>query len=92
MLDLSQDIDSLSNFKRKTSAFVKRMRKSGEPMVLTINGKAQLVVQDVESYQKLIEMAEFYESVQFIRESMKDVDAGRTVPAIEFIESLGKKK
>ena len=30
----------------------------GHPVVLTINGKAELVVQDTASYQKLIELAE----------------------------------
>ena len=55
MLDISNDINSLSNFKRNTSEFLRQLRETGHPIVLTINGKAELVVQDTASYQKLIE-------------------------------------
>ena len=46
MLNLSRDIDSLTSFKRDTSGFLERLKKTGEPVILTINGKAELVVQD----------------------------------------------
>jgi prevent-host-death family protein len=57
MLDLSKDIHSLSEFKRNSLQFLRRLRLSGNPLVLTINGKAALVLQDIESYQKLREQA-----------------------------------
>ena len=40
MLDISRDIQSLSNFKRNTSNAIDRMKQTGEPIVLTVNGKA----------------------------------------------------
>ena len=40
MIDPPEDIHSLSNFKRNTSDFMNRMKTSGHPVVLTINGKA----------------------------------------------------
>ena len=46
MLDLANDIRSLSEFKRNTVHLLERLRKTGHPLVLTINGKAELVVQD----------------------------------------------
>jgi PHD/YefM family antitoxin component YafN of YafNO toxin-antitoxin module len=55
MLNLCQDIDSLSNFKRNTSGFLKQMKKTGRPVVLTANGKSTLIVQNAESYQKLLD-------------------------------------
>ncbi|MFN7938803.1 MAG: type II toxin-antitoxin system Phd/YefM family antitoxin [Bryobacteraceae bacterium] len=54
-IDIGKNIHSLSDFKRKTSEFVTQMRESGRPVVLTINGKAELVVQDAASYQKLLD-------------------------------------
>ena len=51
MLDLANDIRSLSDFKRNTVDLLDRLRKTGHPLVLTINGKAELVVQDAEAYQ-----------------------------------------
>ena len=91
MIDLSQDIHSLSAFKRKTTEFMGRMKKSGHPVVLTINGRAELVVQDAASYQHLLELAERAEMMEFLRESREDLEAGRTVPALEALERLAKK-
>jgi prevent-host-death family protein len=90
MLDLSKDIDSLSNFKRNTAQYVARMKKTGRPVVLTINGKAELIVQDAASYQRLLDLVDRVESLEFLRQSLEDVDAGRTKPMREAIEALGK--
>jgi PHD/YefM family antitoxin component YafN of YafNO toxin-antitoxin module len=91
MIDLSRDIHSLSDFKRKTTTFLTRMRKSGHPLVLTINGKAELVVQDAASYQRLLEVAERAGMLEFLSESRGDIEAGRTEPALEALERLAKK-
>ena len=40
MLDVDRDIDSLSNFKRRTPEFLRQLKETGHPVVLTINGKA----------------------------------------------------
>lgn len=91
MLDLSTDIHSLSDFKRKTTKFVNQMKKTGHPVVLTINGKAEMVVQDAASYQRLVELAEQAEMMEFLRESREDMEAGRTKPALEALDELAKK-
>ncbi|MFN5727045.1 MAG: type II toxin-antitoxin system prevent-host-death family antitoxin, partial [Pseudanabaena sp.] len=54
MINLSQDIQPLSTFKRNTNELITQMRNTGHPIVLTINGKAELVVQDATSYQQLL--------------------------------------
>ena len=58
MVNLKDDINSLSDFKRNTSKFLKRLKRSGRPVILTINGRAEIVVQDAESYQNLLEISE----------------------------------
>ena len=92
MLDIATDIQSLSHFKRNTARVMKRIRKSGNPVVLTVNGKAEVVVQDAAAYQRLMAVAERAELLEFLREAAADADAGRTVPARQFLKSLGKKK
>lgn len=92
MLDIPNDIQSLSHFKRNTANLVKRLKKTGNPVVLTINGKAEVVVQDAGAYQRLVELAEKAEMMESLSASKADADAGRTVPARQFLESLGKKK
>lgn len=92
MLDIAKDIQSLSHFKRHSAELMKQMKKSGSPVVLTVNGKAEVVVQDAAAYQRLIELAEKAEMMEFLRQAKAEADAGRTVPAREFLESLGQKK
>src|SRR5437016_6523343 len=91
MIDLSQDIHSLSDFKRKTSEFMARMKKSGHPVVLTINGKAELVVQDAASYQKLLDRLDETEALAGIKRGLADVKAGRVTPLKEFEKEFRKK-
>jgi len=94
MLNLEQGIDSLTNFKRQTAVYLDRLHKTGEPVVLTVNGKAQVVVQDAGAYQKLVEAAarvEREETIAAIREGLDDVKAGRTKPARAALKALGKK-
>lgn len=91
MLDISQDINSLSNFKRHTSDFMRRMKKTRHPLVLTVNGKAELVVQDAESYQELLEAAEYRETLAALKEALADVESGNTVPIEEAFTEIRKK-
>ena len=81
MLDLTSDIDSLSRFKRNTPEFIRRLKAEGRPVVLTVNGKAEVVVQDAASYQKLLEIAERAERMEALRASLDDMKEGRVSPA-----------
>ena len=53
-----QDILSLTDFHRNTKAHLRRLKQSGRPEVLTIDGKAELVVQDAAAYQRLLSASE----------------------------------
>ena len=64
MLDLANDIRSLSDFKRNTVELLDRLRKTGHPLVLTINGKAEVVVQDAAAYQTLLDRLDAIEGIQ----------------------------
>src|SRR5438270_7650488 len=92
MLDISKDIHSLSDFKRNTSEFLDRMRDSGHPLVLTINGKAELVVQDAAAYQTLLERVDEMEALDRIKRGLADVEAGRTTPLKQFEREFRKKR
>lgn len=53
-----QDIGSLTDFHRNSRTYWRRLKRSGRPAVLTINGKAELVVQDAAAYQRLLATVE----------------------------------
>lgn len=87
-MNLQEDIDSLSNFKRNTSEFLEKMRQTGKPIVLTINGKAQLVVQDAGSYQKLLELAERLETIEALKPAIEEMRRGEGEPADKVFAEL----
>lgn len=88
MLDLNRDINSLSNFKRNTPEFLRQSKESGHPVVLTINGKAELVVQDPASYQKLIELADRAERMEALQASIAEMREGKVVPADDVLAEM----
>lgn len=92
MLDISKDIHSLSDFKRKTGELLEQMRGSGHPLVLTINGKAEIVVQDATSYQRLLERIYELEALEGIKRGLADVAAGRVTPLREFESEFRAKR
>jgi prevent-host-death family protein len=90
-IDISKDIHSLSDFKRNTSEFLSQMRESGHPVVLTINGRAELVVQDAAAYQKLLDQIDELEALEGIKRGIADVKAGKVTPLEEFEREFRKK-
>ena len=91
MLDITKDIDSLTNFKRNTSEYLQRIKESGNPLILTVNGKAEVVVQDAESYQKLLELVDHIQAIEGIQAGLNSVQEGRTFPAKEALTKLKQK-
>ena len=77
-MHLTRDIQRLTDFKRNTAEFVDQLKNTGQPLILTIDGKAELVVQDAASYQKLLDLVEQAEVIEGIRRGLEDMKAGRT--------------
>ncbi len=51
---------------------------TGHPIVLTINGKAELVVQDAASYQQLLNTIEELETIIGIKKGLEDLAQSHT--------------
>ncbi len=91
MLNIRQDIHSLTDFKRHTVDFVKQLKKGRRPLVLTVNGRAEVVVQDPESYQRLLEMAERFEAISAVREGIEQSERGEGMALEQFDKRMRKK-
>jgi PHD/YefM family antitoxin component YafN of YafNO toxin-antitoxin module len=83
-----EEIQSLTEFQRNTKEHLVRLKKTGQPLVLTVNGRAELVVQDALAYQKLLDALEHAENMAAIRRGVEDIKAGRTRPFVEVIKEL----
>jgi hypothetical protein len=88
MLDITTDIQSLTTFRRSSADFIKHLRKSKRPMVLTVNGKAAAVVQDPEAYQRLLDIAAQADAEEGIRQGLEDAKNGKLRPIREFFREF----
>lgn len=85
------NIHSLSDFQRKTKEYLERLERTGQPEVLTVNGEARFVVQDAQSYQKLLDELDRAQAIAGIRRGLESVAAGRTQPMDEAFEEIRRK-
>jgi len=77
-VNIARDIQPLTYFRRQSADVVKRLKATRRPMILTIHGKAELVVQDAASYQRLLDIAAQADAREGIRQGMEDISWGRT--------------
>ena len=67
------------------------MKETHRPVVLTVNGKAEIVVQDADSYQQILDRLEAFEAVEAIRLGIAAADEGRVKPARQALRELQEK-
>lgn len=89
MIDLAS-IHPLSDFQRNTKAHIRRLKRSGKPAVLTVNGQAEVVVQSAEAYQKLLDERELVETIRGISRGLEQANRGEGRPMREFLEELAR--
>ena len=82
----ANDIYSLADFQRNTKEHVDRLTKTKRPEVLTIKGKAQLIVQDARAYEQIVEELVTIKKVN----AAAAFDRGEGRPVQEFFDEFEK--
>ena len=77
MLDITNDIQSLTTFRRRSGDFMKQLKKTKRPVVLTVKGKAAAIVQDAGAYQRLLDIAARADPGEGIRQGPGGRKAGQ---------------
>jgi len=90
MIDL-RDVRSVTEFQRHVKEYIRRLKKKKGPLVLTVNGRAELVVQNVEGYQAMLERLERIETVDAIKQGIDEFAQGKGLPARQALEKLRPK-
>ena len=88
MLDISEDIQSLTTFRRRSGDFIKQLKKTKRPVTLTVKGKATAVVQDAGAYQRLLDVAARADAMEGIRQGLEDAKKGKTRLAKQFFAAF----
>jgi len=90
MIDL-REVRSVTEFQRNLKGYVGRLKKRKAPLVLTVNGRAELVVQDARSYQAILDRLEEAETMATVRRGMEQIKRGQGIPWPEAKKKLLKK-
>jgi hypothetical protein len=80
-----KDIRSLTDFQRNTKKHLKRLKATGQPEVLTVNGRAELIVQNAAAYEEMLD------AIRGIQRGLDGVKAGTGKPAQKAFEEIRRR-
>ncbi len=60
---ISKDIEPLSEFRKNSADFIKRLKKEKQPIILTQYGKSAAVLMDVTEYERISRKLELLEDL-----------------------------
>ena len=90
-IDITKDIQPLTTFRNNSVKMMQRLKKTKRPIILTVNGKAEAVVQDAAAYQRLLDLVAQADVNEGIRQGLAELRRGEGRPADEFFEEMRKK-
>ena len=90
-MDITQDIQPLTAFRNRSVELMKQLKETQRPMVLTVNGRPEVVVQDAAAYQRLLDLAATADAIEGIRQGQSDVQHGKTRSAREALNEFRKR-
>lgn len=86
-----EDIYPLTDFQRKAREHIQRLKATGRPEILTVNGKAEIVIQDADSYQRLLDALDRAEAAAGIRRGLDSMASGEGLPADQALDAIRRK-
>lgn len=81
----TNSMHSLNDFQRNATDFVQRLATTKRPIFLTVNGEAQVVIQDAQAYQ---EMVDFFETIKKVNVAASSFDSGKGRSVVEAFAEL----
>jgi prevent-host-death family protein len=85
----SSQIKPISYLKANAAAVLNELAEQRRPMVITQNGEARAVIQDVASYE---ETQETLALLKILALGNRDIEAGKTIPVVAAVKRLRAKK
>ena len=80
-----KDIRSLTDFQRNTKSHLRRLKSSGRPEVLTVNGRAELIVQDAAAFEDMLD------AIRGIQRGLDEMKEGKGEPARKVLDRIRAK-
>lgn len=86
-----KNILSVTDFQRSPKGVLRKLKEGKEPIILTVNGKAEFVLQDADSYQALLDKVRAAEDLLAVREGLAQSIAKRGRRSEDFFAEFEKK-
>ncbi len=86
-VSITEDIKSVTELKKKTNDIFRQMHRTGRPIIVTVNGKPDAVLLDVDVFETKLKALNLG---MFLAEAETDLKDGRTRPARDFLKDLKK--
>ncbi len=87
-MQLSETIKPISFLKSKTADVINSVNENRQPIIITQNGEAKAVIQDIKSYESLRNSISL---LKLIIQGEEDIQNGNVIPQDEMFENLEKK-
>ena len=84
-MKLSNQIKPISYLKAHAAEIVRKLGEQREPLVITQNGEAKVVVQDIESYEQTQETMAL---LKILALGMRQIEEGKVLPADDVVRRL----
>jgi prevent-host-death family protein len=91
-MNITEDISPLTEFKRESARMIARIKETGRPQILTVNGKPSVVVMDAAAWQDMQDQLDYAETVAGIRKGLTQARADEGVEASRFFDELARSK
>ena len=87
-MKLSMAIKPISYFKAHAAEIIRNLSENQETMIITQNGEAKAIVQDIRKYEQTQESLAL---LKVLAQSRKSIDQGKSRPATNVLADLKKK-
>jgi prevent-host-death family protein len=88
-MKLSSQIKPISYLKAHAAEIVRTLGKQSEPLVITQNGEAKVVIQDIESYEQTQETMAL---LKILALGNRQIEEGRVQPAADVVKRLRERR
>ena len=88
-MKLSSQIKPISYMKAHAAEIVRNMGVQREPLIITQNGEAKVVIQDIESYEKTLETMAL---LKILALGNRQIEEGKVQPAADVIKQLRERR
>lgn len=87
-MNITEDIHPLTEFKRHSARMIARIKETGRPQILTVNGKPSVVVMDAAAWQDMQDQLDYAETIAGISKGLTQARNGEGAEAGRFFDGL----